>query len=286
MCGIVGLFEPILGKTADTQTLTKMRDRMIHRGPDGGGVWYSENKSCGLGHRRLSILDLSTSADQPMINSQGTVALVFNGEIYNHQELRSELNATGKYIWVTDHSDTEVLLNAYQEWGLGCLEKLNGMFAFAIYDARVPNQCVLHLARDRVGKKPLYLSKTQNGEWIFASEIRALMAHPEVSPELDRTALWHYLTFIVAPAPLTMFKGIFKIPAGWVVSIDHKSNATAFEYWDCLPSHDSIASFGNLSEEQATKSLTKILQTSIKRRMVSDVPFGVMLSGGVDSSLN
>ena len=282
MCGIAGVYEPISGKTIDKEILIRMRDSMVHRGPAGAGIWYSANRACGLAHRRLSILDLSDAAHQPMLNHSQDVALVFNGEIYNHEELRKELSTLGNYQWVSDHSDTEVLLNAYLEWGLECLHKLDGMFAFAIYDARDPNNQVLHLARDRVGKKPLYLSKTNAGEWIFASEIRALMQHPTMTPELDKTALWHYLTFIVAPAPLTMFKGVFKIPAGWFVSINCKGQATASEYWDCPPGDSK----NTVSENELIGELSSLLKKSIKKRMVSDVPFGVLLSGGIDSSLN
>ncbi len=286
MCGIAGAFNPTQNCCCASEILIAMRDRMVHRGPDGGGVWRSADGRCGLAHRRLSIIDLSTAAAQPMANSAGTVQLVFNGEIYNHTELRAELSRLGKYAWATDHSDTEVLLHAYEEWGLGCVEKLIGMFAFAVYDARDRGRPVLHLERDRVGKKPLYLSRTQAGEWLFASEIRALMAHPDMNPEMDLTAFWHYLTFIVAPAPLTLFRGVFKIPAGWSVTIDHHGHAQARQYWDCKPDATRIFKPSELSEPEAVAELTRLLRQAIRRRMVSDVPFGVLLSGGVDSSLN
>ena len=263
-----------------------MRDRMAHRGPDGDGFWSSPDRSCAFGHRRLSIIDLSTDASQPMLNHDGTVALVFNGEIYNHAEIRKELEALGKYRWRTDHSDTEMLLHAYEEWGLDCVNRFYGMFAFAVYDGRDPACPALHLVRDRVGIKPLYLTKTAGGEWLFASEIRALLAHPHVTADMDRTAFWHYLTFIVAPAPLTMFRGIFKIPAGHRVTIDARGEARATQWWDCRPDRSRLLTEKDISEPEAVAELTRLLKQSIARRMVSDVPFGVLLSGGVDSSLN
>jgi asparagine synthase (glutamine-hydrolysing) len=263
-----------------------MRDRMAHRGPDGAGIWCSTDRTCTFGHRRLSIIDLSTAADQPMLNTAGDVAVIFNGEIYNHAEIRKELQALGKYEWRTDHSDTEMLLHAYEEWGLECLHRFYGMFAVAIYDSRDPRRPVVHLVRDRVGIKPLYFSRTSQGEWLFASEIRALLAHPDVSAEMDRTAFWHYLTFIVTPAPMTLFRGIFKMPAGHTITIDHTGKATARQWWDCRPAADTLFSEGDLSQSEAVTELTRLLKQSIARRMVSDVPFGVLLSGGVDSSLN
>ena len=187
---------------------------------------------------------------------------------------------------MTDHSDTEVILHAYEEWGVDCVRKFYGMFAIAIYDARQAGRPVVHLIRDRVGIKPLYFARTSSGEWVFGSEIRALLAHPELSREMDPVAFWHYLTFIVAPAPLTLFKGIFKLPAGHMMTIDHQGKATARQWWDCVPSASGLYSPSEMSEADAVRELTRLLKQSIARRMVSDVPFGVLLSGGVDSSLN
>jgi asparagine synthase (glutamine-hydrolysing) len=285
MCGIVGSFKPG-GSSSGPDIVARMRDRMAHRGPDGEGLWCARDRGCTFGHRRLSIIDLSTDAAQPMRNDDGTVALVFNGEIYNHGEIRKELEALGKYRWHTDHSDTEMLLHAYEEWGLDCVHRFYGMFAFAIYDGRDARGPMVHLVRDRVGIKPLYVTRTPSGEWLFASEIRALLAHPDVTPEMDRTAFWHYLTFIVAPAPLTMFRGVFKIPAGHRVTIDWRGVATAKEWWDCEPDGSRLLTEQDLSEPEAVAELTRLLKQSIARRMVSDVPVGVLLSGGVDSSLN
>lgn len=285
MCGIVGAFYPG-GAAAGPDVVARMRDKMSHRGPDGVGIWQSPDRTCTLGHRRLSIIDLSSAANQPMANRAGTVSLVFNGEIYNHADVRRELEQLGKYHWTTDHSDTEVLLHAYEEWGLGCVKRFYGMFAVAIHDARQAGRPVMHLVRDRVGIKPLYFSRTARGEWLFASEIRALLAHPDLSAAMDPVAFWHYLTFIVTPAPLTLFKGIFKLPAGHTITIDHNGRATSRQWWDSVPDRSTLYSERDLSEADAVGELTRLLKQSIARRMVSDVPFGVLLSGGVDSSLN
>jgi asparagine synthase (glutamine-hydrolysing) len=235
MCGLVGAFRPARECTPDA-VLATMRDRMAHRGPDGAGLWRSADGSCAFGFRRLSIIDLSSAANQPMLNQRGDVAIVFNGEIYNHAEIRRELEALNKYSWQSDHSDTEVLLHAFEEWGLDCFTKFYGMWSVAIHDTRAAGAPLLRLVRDRVGVKPMYVTQIATGEWLFASEIRALLAHPQVPAEMDPTAFWHYLTFIVAPAPLTMFRGIFKLPAATAVTIDGKGRAVAQKYWDCKPS--------------------------------------------------
>lgn len=285
MCGLVGAFNPVRDCTPDN-IVASMRDRMTHRGPDGAGSWRSADGHCAFGHRRLSIIDLSTAANQPMVNDAGNVAVIFNGEIYNHADVRRELEALNKYVWHTDHSDTEVLLHAYEEWGLDCFRKFYGMWGVAIYDGRQSGRPVVHLIRDRVGIKPVYVTKSSTGEWLFASEIRALLAHPQVPAEMDPVAFWHYLTFIVAPAPLTLFRGIFKLPPATTVTIDHQGRAVAQRYWDCKPLAANAYSEADLSYEEAGDELLRLLRQSIKRRMVSDVPFGVLLSGGVDSSLN
>jgi asparagine synthase (glutamine-hydrolysing) len=284
VCGIVGAFDPS-GAAAPEAVVERMRDRMAHRGPDGVGLWRSADRHCAFGHRRLSIIDLSDAALQPMVNDAGTVALVFNGEIYNHADIRSELEKTGRYRWRTDHSDSEVLLHAYEEWGVECVRRFYGMFAVGVYDGREPGAPRLHLLRDRIGIKPLYLTRTSRGEWLFASEIRALTAHPDVTVEMEPVAFWHYLTFIVTPAPLTLFKGIFKLPAGHRITID-STGARAEQWWDCKPDRKQTLTERDLSVDEAGAELLRLMRQSIARRMVSDVPFGVLLSGGVDSSLN
>ena len=286
MCGFVGSYRPVQGRVVNSAVLARMRDRMRHRGPDGAGLWREPEGRCALAHRRLSIIDPSQAAAQPMANADGSVVLVFNGEIYNHAELRAELEGLSPCPWRTDHSDTEVLLRAFEEWGLDCLPRLIGMFAFAIYDRRRPEAPILHLVRDRAGVKPCYLARTPGGEWLFGSEIRALVEHPDLEIALDDLALWHYLTFIVAPAPLTLFRDVFKIPSGCGVTIDAQGHARAWRYWDCLVHSSEILRESDLSEEEAIDELERLLRQSVARRMVSDVPFGVLLSGGVDSSLN
>lgn len=284
MCGIVGAFNP-RKSTVSLSAIARMRDSMTHRGPDSAGVWQSPNKDCTFGHRRLSIVDISASADQPMTNRAQTITIVFNGEIYNHSEIRKELMQLGVCDWQTDHSDTEVLLRAWEVWGVDCLERLRGMFAFALNDRRNPNYPVVHLVRDRMGKKPLYIARTSDGEWIFASEIKAITKHPSITPEMDLNAFWHYLTFIVAPAPLTMFKGIFKIPSGHMVTIEADGVAHAVKYFDLTPSKDETFTENDLSFDEAAVECLRLMRQAVQRRMVSDVPVGVLLSGGVDSSL-
>ena len=284
MCGIVGAFQPSGRGLVSDDRLAEMRDRMRHRGPDGGGLWRSPAEDCMLGHRRLSIIDLSTTANQPMLSADGKVALVFNGEIYNHADIRAELERLGKYAFKTDHSDTEALLYAFVEWGPACVQRFYGMFAFAIYDARDPERPALHLVRDRIGIKPLYFARTDAGEWIFASEIKALLAHPAISAAMNDVAFWHYLTFIVSPAPMTLFDGVFKVPAGYWVTIDHTGRGAAHRYWDNIPRPTEYFSTKDLSFDEAVSELVRLLRVAIRRRMVSDVPFGVLLSGGVDLS--
>lgn len=284
MCGLVGAFHPG-NMTVSLTVIASMRDAMTHRGPDSAGIWQSPNKDCAFGHRRLSIVDISASADQPMTNRDQTITIVYNGEIYNHAEIRRELVQLGVRDWQTDHSDTEVLLRAWEVWGVDCLERLRGMFAFALFDSRDSNNPVVHLVRDRMGKKPLYIAQTDDGEWIFASEIKALIQHPSITPEMDKNAFWHYLTFIVAPAPLTMFKGIFKIPSGHMVTIAADGKAHAAQYFDLIPSKADTLSENDLSFDEAADEFLRLMRQAVERRMVSDVPVGVLLSGGVDSSL-
>ena len=205
MCGIVG----VLGfKNSDFQVtkpyLARLRDQMIHRGPDGAGLWIDPALNVGLGHRRLAIVDLSPEADQPMCNEDGSLWVSFNGEIYNHAELRQELNRIRPRRWKTDHSDTEVILHAFEEWGIDCLSRFRGMFAIAIWDARSRE---MWLIRDRIGIKPLYYT-LDNGRLAFASEIKALFADPLQSRDIDEESLFHYLSFLTTPAPRTLYRGI------------------------------------------------------------------------------
>src|ERR1700728_3274473 len=280
MCGISGV---LAFKNSNfevtTEFLVRMRETMIHRGPDGAGLWISPDRRVGLAHRRLSIIDLSDSASQPMGNADGSLQIVFNGEIYNHAEIRRELEENGHRRWNTDHSDTEVILHAFEEWGIACLQKFRGMFAIALWDARVRR---LWLIRDRVGVKPLYYS-IHHGRITFASEIKALLKDPDQARAVNEEALFHYLSFLTTPAPDTLFAGIHKLPAGSFLTIDADGQSRQERYWDVL---EHTTPLTGVAEEEIAERLLAELRTSVALRTVSDVPVGVFLSGGVDSSTN
>ena len=260
---------------------------MHHRGPNGGGVWISASEQIGLAHRRLSIIDLSQAATQPMSNQDGKIWITFNGEIYNHVELREELQQAG-YRFRTDHSDTEVLVHGYQEWGLDdLLKRIAGDYAFAIWDESAQT---LSLARDRVGVKPLYFF-LDDGKFIFGSEIKAILAHPDVPRDVEPVAMYHYLSFLTTPAPLTMFKGIYKLPAGHCMTVKVDGSLHAKRYWDAVPGKgiqpEELEGLSDSAKESFyVDGIRTRLEKSVERRMMSDVPFGVFLSGGVDSSTN
>ncbi len=282
MCGIVGSF--IFSDTVHNIPVTEahilqMRDTMIHRGPDSGGVWLSQDGKLGLGHRRLSILDLTESAAQPMSNEDGTVWVVFNGEIYNHAQIRAELEQLGGHRWKTDHSDTEVILHAFEEWGIDCLHKFRGMFAIALWDDTAKE---LWLIRDRIGVKPLYYS-IHHGRITFASEIKALLQAPGQQRAVNEEGFYHYLSFLTTPAPLTLFKGIQKLPAATWLRISAAGQVREHRYWDVW---DHTTPLTEVSETDITEQLRSELCTAVELRKVSDVPVGVFLSGGIDSSTN
>lgn len=250
-----------------------MGERLVHRGPDGGDVWLSDDNRIGFAHRRLSIIDLSARAMQPM--RDGELVLTYNGEIYNHAELRRELETLGVGPWNTLHSDTEVLLKAYRAWGIDCLQHLRGMFAFALWDGR---QRVLWLVRDRLGIKPLYYVRL-NGCLSFASEIKALLVDRKLPRRIDTESLYHYFSFISTHAPRTLFEGIRKLPAGGLLRCSADGRCRFDRYWDPLDGQRGV--FG---KEAARAQFREHLTTSVRRRTVSDVPLGVFLSGGLDSS--
>lgn len=286
MCGIVGIYAHS-APTVQEVVLTRMRDTMIHRGPDGGANWISNDGKVGFGHRRLSIIDLSTSATQPMCNEDGSVWVTYNGEIYNHQVLRAELLAAD-HQFRTHHSDTEVLVHGYEQWGLdGLAQRIEGDYAFGLWDAKTRE---LHLLRDRIGVKPLYFS-LDRGQVLFASEIKALLEHPSIERDVDPLAMYHYLSFLTAPAPLTMFKGIFKLPAGHHATISADGRFRASRYWEAMPGQTGLREeMRGLSdaarEEMLIRGVRERLTDAVDKRMMSDVPFGVFLSGGIDSSTN
>jgi asparagine synthase (glutamine-hydrolysing) len=280
MCGIAGVLAFGTGDFSVTGALIEqMRDTMVHRGPDGAGSWISADGRVGLGHRRLAIIDLSESANQPMANEDGRLRIVFNGEIYNHAEIRAELERTGNHRWRTDHSDTEVILHAFEEWGIDCLHRFRGMFAFALWDDRSRD---LWLVRDRIGVKPLYYS-LHHGRITFASEIKALLQDPEQKRAVDEEALFHYLSFLATPAPQTLFEGIRKLPGGTWLRVGHDGRVREHRYWDAW---DHVQPTEGMREDEIAEQVLAELRTAVRLRKVSDVPVGVFLSGGIDSSTN
>ena len=280
MCGIAGALVFKNGTFNVTEPyITAMRDTMAHRGPDDAGVWIDRQGRIGLGHRRLSIIDLSDSASQPMCNEDGTLWVAFNGEIYNHREIREELEHIGGHSWKTDHSDTEVILHAFEQWGIDCLHRFRGMFAIALWDTEKHE---LWLVRDRIGIKPLYYS-IHNGRITFASEIKALLEDPGQKREVCEEAFYHFLSFITTPAPQTLFEGIKKLPGGTWLRVSENGSVREHRYWDVW---DHTEPMDKLSDGDIAERILEELRTAVKYRKVSDVPLGVFLSGGLDSSTN
>jgi len=284
MCGIAGQFKfgsaPASGEAVAREVahVETMRDRIAHRGPDDAGIWRSADGRVILAHRRLSIVDLSPAGHQPMSNEDGSVWLTFNGEIYNHAAIHRDLKLDERHQF-RSRSDTEVMLHLYEERQLGMLDLLDGMFAFALWDE--PRQRLV-LARDRMGKKPLYYTVV-GGRLLFASEIKAILAHPEVSRQLDLEALDAYLTFSNVPEPLTLFKGIRKLPAAHVM-VCGKDGAFKIErYWSPL---DAEPWPRRIAPREAVERVQHLLEEAVAKRLMADVPIGAFLSGGVDSSTN
>ena len=276
MCGIVG----IASVASQTQRawLTIGRDAMTHRGPDDAGEWWSADGRVGLAQRRLAIIDLSPAGHQPMHDASGALSIVFNGEIYNFADLRAELIAKGHGF--RSHSDTEVILAAYREWGTECLTRFNGMFAFALFDAR---QQTVFLARDRAGEKPLFYHQA-NGVLRFASELKALLADPALPRRIDPTALDCYLAMGYVPGERCMLQGFNKLPPAHALLFDLQTGqAKIWRYWQ-LPELEATSS-RPVDEATLLDELEALLEDAVRRQMVADVPVGVLLSGGVDSSL-
>ncbi len=280
MCGLAGALAFKNSSFAVTEPfINLMRDAMSHRGPDGADTWISEDGRIGLGHRRLSIIDLSDAATQPMSNEDGSLWVVFNGEIYNHAAVRAELEAIGKHRWQTSHSDTEVILHAFEQWGIGCLEKFRGMFAIALWDTRARE---LWLIRDRIGIKPLYYSR-RGDRLIFASEIKALLRDPDQKRALNEESFYDYLSFLTTPAPDTLFHGIRKLPNATWLRVSEDGRVKEQRYWEVW---DHTAPLSGLDEAEIAGRLIAGLREAVKLHKVSDVPVGVFLSGGIDSSAN
>lgn len=274
MCGIAGYISKNSSKVQPS-LLEAMANSMAHRGPDGSGIWLSPCKTVGLAHRRLSIVDTSNAGLQPMIDHEQRVVISFNGEIYNHKTLRTELEALGYHY--RSHTDTETILYAYLAWGIACIERFEGMFAFALYDVARDE---MYLVRDRIGIKPLYFSLM--GSYIsFASEIKALWHLPFNIKKSNAQGVYHYLTYLATPVPMTIYEKIYKLPPGYYLKID-TARHVSFTQWYALG--DKITS-QHCSEQESIQQLTHLLQTSVKKRLMADVAIGTFLSGGVDSSL-
>jgi asparagine synthase (glutamine-hydrolysing) len=272
MCGIAGLFHLATPKPVDPARIEKMCGAMAHRGPDGQGVWTAQG--VGLGHLRLSIIDVAGSS-QPMASSDGRAMLVFNGEIYNYRELREELRGHGA-VFHTD-GDSEVILAAWQRWGVDCLPRLHGMFAFAIYDLA---ERTLFLARDRLGVKPLFYAPLSDGSLAFASELKGLLAHPLLRREVDPLAVEDYLAWGYVPDHRSILAGVHKLPAGHSLLLRHNASLPApRQWWDVSFVERRQGRAADLEAE-----LLHLLRQAVTSRMVADVPLGAFLSGGVDSS--
>ena len=275
MCGIVGWIASN-GHGIDPDLLVQMRDMLRHRGPDDQGVWWSQDRRVGLGHRRLAIIDLSALGHQPMSNVRGDLHVVFNGEIYNFRELRHRLEGLGRVFQTS--SDTEVILEAYDAWGEDAFRSFNGMFGLALYDARRER---IILARDRAGEKPLFYGGL-NGGLLFGSELKALLAHSDVPRTLDPESLNFYLAYGYVPRERCILRGLRKLPPGHLLTYDLRSSTAAIAPFWTLPLPADVAR----SEEDLVEELEALLADSVRLRLTaSDVPVSVLLSGGLDSSL-
>ncbi len=287
MCGFAGFidFGRGTGEQALRVTVARMANTLRHRGPDDAGVWVDAAAGVALGHRRLSILDLSPAGHQPMVSPSGRYVIVFNGEIYNCQQLRRELDqVTIGGLSFRGHSDTEVMLKAFEHWGVQrAICRMNGMFAFALWDQ---NERILYLGRDRLGEKPLYygwIGKT----FLFGSELKALRCHPDFTAGINRHALALYMRHNCVPAPYSIYQGIFKVLPATIlaVSAETPGAAASIPYWSLKEVIERGRADPFLgSEQEAVGELERLLRDAVKIRMLADVPLGAFLSGGVDSS--
>lgn len=278
MCGIAGVAS--CERAIHSSKLDRMRDTLSHRGPDGAGSWISSDGRVGLSHRRLSILDPSAAGVQPMHSNSGRYSISFNGEIYNFADLRKELEAAGMSF--IGHSDTEIILGACERWGVvDALPRLAGMFAFAIWDAQ---ESTLYLARDRVGIKPFYYSH-QDGEFSFASELRSLVNWRGSLPPISKCGLNEYLRLGYVPCPLSIFEGIWKLPPGTYMTWRAGKLSEPRFFWTYLDAVSRGRACSFTDEHSALTELERVLRVSVARHMVSDVPLGAFLSGGIDSSI-
>ena len=274
MCGITGAisFNNITNK--NKEYIEKFNDSVSHRGPDASGIWSDAN--IVFGHMRLSIIDLSEESNQPMLSNDKDIVVVFNGEIYNHEEIKDKLKS--EFVFKTDHSDTEVIINAYKKWGIKALDEFVGMFAIALYD-RLKEK--VFLVRDRFGKKPFYIT-TVNETIYFSSENQAFFESGLLKKEFNDEAIYDYLTFLTVPAPQTFFKNVQKIEAGYYYEITSVGMQKC-KYWDIA---DFLNQENNCSFDEAKNKSEELLNDAMKYRNVADVPISIALSGGLDSSLN
>jgi len=275
MCGICGIVYTDPERRVDPGLLERMARVQAHRGPDDQGLWQQDN--VGLGHVRLSIIDLSSLGHQPMCNEDHSVWITFNGEIYNFLELRDELQQKGHQF--RSRTDTEVIIHLWEEEGIRCVDRLRGMFAFAIWDDR---QKVLFLARDRLGKKPLFYAMLPD-RFLFGSEIKAILQDPEFRPEPDLQAIHYYLTYQSVPSPYSAFRGINKLPPAHYLLVK-EGNAVPRRYWK-LSYKDKLTVEGAKAEQNLQEEIMARLREAVQLRLMSDVPLGVFLSGGLDSSV-
>ncbi len=272
MCGITGIFDTRAARDIARGTLQRMNDSQQHRGPDEGSLYLAPG--LGLGHRRLSIIDIATG-QQPLLNGDGSVVIVFNGEIYNYQELTSELQALG-YQFRTK-SDTETIVHAWSAWGADCVQRLRGMFAFALWDNR---QQTFFMARDRLGVKPMYYALLDDGLLLFGSELKSVLAHGGLRRDLDPLAIEEYFALGYVAEPRTVFKQARKLSPGHTLLVCRGQPVPAEQpYWDVRFTLDS-----RISEAEAQEELVRRLRESVRLRMIAEVPLGAFLSGGVDSS--
>jgi len=275
MCGICGIATTSAGRAIPAEILTRMCREIIHRGPDDEGFFVAER--IGLGNRRLSIIDIE-GGHQPLSNEDGSIWIAYNGEAYNFPEVRDELIGRGHAF--KTRTDTETMVHAYEEWGLDFVHRFRGMFAFALWEKKTRR---LLLVRDRIGVKPLYYTQLPDGTLVFGSELKAILAHPDVKREIEPTALDLFLTLEYVPAPYSIFKNIFKLPAGHYLTYDEGRTAV-HKYWDIEPNRPPDESLKDRSLPSLMDELYTLLKESVKLRLISDVPLGAFLSGGIDSS--
>jgi asparagine synthase (glutamine-hydrolysing) len=279
MCGICGELSFDRRRGVSAEAVRSMRDELVHRGPDAFGIHLSPDGSAGLGFRRLQIIDLSPSANQPMPNEDGTIQLVFNGEIYNFATIRERLVAAGHRF--RSRSDTEVIVHLYEEKGIACVDDLDGMFAFAIWDG--PRQRLM-LARDRVGKKPLFFYRDRH-RLAFASEMKAFLAHPDIELDVNDRVLPYYFLYGYVPGPETFYRAVTQVEPGTVVTVGADGAIAHHAYWKPRYPDASAQSTMVTDRRAATATVRSLMTQAVQRRLVSDVPLGAFLSGGVDSTI-